>query len=219
MPPSSLLILCLTVTLVAAGPCDIYASGNTPCVAAHSTTRALFNAYSGPLYRIKRASDNATNTVSPLSAGGVANASAQDSFCASTTCAITTIFDQSGRGNHLTRAPPGGADPGPDNLAPARGAPVMLNGKKAYGVFIAPGTGYRNDVTNGIALGDAAEGIYAVFDGTNYNGNCCFDYGNAETSATDTGNGHMEAIYFGSAGGNKGAGNGPWVIRGEMARV
>ena len=29
-------------------PCDIYASGGTPCVAAHSTTRALFGSYSGP---------------------------------------------------------------------------------------------------------------------------------------------------------------------------
>ncbi|KAJ6563976.1 alpha-L-arabinofuranosidase [Mycena capillaripes] len=219
---SSLLVLCLTVTLVAAGPCDIYASGNTPCVAAHSTTRALFNAYSGPLYRIKRASDNATSNVSSFSAGGVANASAQDSFCASTTCAITTIFDQSGRGNHLTRAPPGSATPsqsGPDDLAPARAAPVMLNGKKAYGVFIAPGTGYRNDKTNGIASGDAAEGIYAVFDGTHFNGDCCFDYGNAETDNTDRGRadtGHMEAIYFGNATGTngspKGAGNGPWVM-------
>jgi hypothetical protein len=37
-------------------------------------------------------------------------------------------------------------------------------------------------------------------------------YSNAETSATATGNGHMEAIYFDSAGGNKGAGNGPWVM-------
>jgi hypothetical protein len=112
----------------------------------------------------------------------------------------------------------------------------MLNGKKAYGVLIAPGTGYRNDKTNGIAVvssalfsliqrysrlrtsfseGDAAEGIYAVFDGTHFNGACCFDYGNAETNNTDTGsadNGHMEAIYFGSAGSHKGAGNGPWVM-------
>ncbi|KAJ6559471.1 putative alpha-L-Arabinofuranosidase B [Mycena vulgaris] len=177
---------------------------------------ALFNAYSGPLYRIKRASDNATSNVSPLSAGSVANAFTQDSFCASTTCAITTIFDQSGRGNHLTRAPPGSANrSGPDDLAPARDAPVMLNRKKAYGVFIAPGTGYRNDKTNGIAVGDAAEGIYAIFDGTHFNGDCCFDYGNAETNNTDTGsadNGHMEAIYFGSAGSHKGAGNGPWVM-------
>ena len=29
------------------GPCDIYATGGTPCVAAHSTTRALYGAYNG----------------------------------------------------------------------------------------------------------------------------------------------------------------------------
>ena len=32
-------------------PCDIYAAGGTPCVAAHSTTRALFAAYTGALTR------------------------------------------------------------------------------------------------------------------------------------------------------------------------
>src|ERR1700742_4361977 len=37
-------------------PCDIYAAANTPCVAAHSTTRALYAAYNGPLYQVKRAS-------------------------------------------------------------------------------------------------------------------------------------------------------------------
>jgi hypothetical protein len=153
---SSLLALCLVATLVAAGPCDIYASGGTPCVAAHSTTRALFSAYSGSLYQVRRGSDGATTNIGPLSAGGVANAAAQDSFCASTTCLITTIFDQTGRANHLTQAPPGGFS-GPeangfDNLAAADGAPVTLNGQKAYGVFISPGSGYRNDATNGIAV-------------------------------------------------------------------
>ena len=34
------------------GPCDIYSSGGTPCVAAHSTTRALYGAYSGSLYQL-----------------------------------------------------------------------------------------------------------------------------------------------------------------------
>ena len=29
------------------GPCDIYARGKTPCVAAHSMTRALYAAYDG----------------------------------------------------------------------------------------------------------------------------------------------------------------------------
>src|ERR671931_1732716 len=56
------------------GPCDIYASGGTPCVAAHSTTRALFQSYSGRLYQVRRARDNATTDINALSAGGVANA-------------------------------------------------------------------------------------------------------------------------------------------------
>ncbi|APA08711.1 hypothetical protein sscle_04g034810 [Sclerotinia sclerotiorum 1980 UF-70] len=206
-----------TGSLVAAGPCDIYSSGGTPCVAAHSTTRALYSAYSGSLYQVKRGSDNTTTNISPVSAGGVANAAAQDTFCASTTCLITVIYDQSGRGNHLTQAPPGGfsgpESNGYDNFASATGAPVTLNGQKAYGVFISPGTGYRNNAPSGIATGDAAEGMYAVLDGTHYNGACCFDYGNAETSTRDTGNGHMEAIYFGdSTSWGSGAGSGPWLM-------
>src|ERR1700748_291626 len=76
------------------GPCDIYASGGTPCVAAHSTTRALFNAYNGPLYQVRRASANATSNIGVVSTGGFANAAAQDSFCANTTCIISVIFDQ-----------------------------------------------------------------------------------------------------------------------------
>src|SRR5512138_2144398 len=70
------------------GPCDIYASGGTPCVAAHSTTRALYGAYNGPLYQVRRASDNTTRDIGVLAAGGVANAAAQDSFCSGTTCLI-----------------------------------------------------------------------------------------------------------------------------------
>jgi hypothetical protein len=98
-------------------------------------------------------------------------------------------------------------------LASAIGAPVTLNGAKAYGVFVSPGTGYRNDAAVDTATGDAAEGLYAVLDGTHYNDACCFDYGNAEVNAHDTGNGHMEAIYFGtSASWGTGTGSGPWVM-------
>ena len=209
--------LVATGTFVAAGPCDIYSSGGTPCVAAHSTTRALYSAYSGSLYQVKRASDGATTNIAPLSAGGVANAATQDSFCADTTCLITIIYDQSGSGNHLTQAPPGGfagpAASGYDNLASATAAPIYLNGEKAYGVYIASGMGYRNNAASGTAKGDAAEGIYAVLDGTHYNGGCCFDYGNAETSSTDTGAGHMEAIYFGNCNvWGTGSGSGPWIM-------
>src|ERR1700685_1685598 len=194
-------------------PCDIYASGGTPCVAAHSTTRSLYASYDGPLYQVRRASDGATTNISPLSAGGVANAAAQDSFCASTTCVITEISDQSGHGNNLTQAPAGGAAGGPDNLANATAAPVMVGGHKAYGVYVAAGTGYRDDATSGIATGDNPEGEYAIFDGTHYNGGCCFDYGNAETNNDDDGNGTMEAIYFGNIKvWGYGTGNGPWIM-------
>ncbi|PYH86805.1 alpha-L-arabinofuranosidase [Aspergillus uvarum CBS 121591] len=213
----TLLGLAATSTLVSAGPCDIYASGGAPCIAAHSTTRALYSAYSGPLYQVIRGSDSATTDIKPLTAGGVANAAAQDTFCSGTTCLISIIYDQSGSGNDLTQAPPGGFD-GPesngyDNLASAIGAPVTLNGQKAYGVFVSPGTGYRNNDANGTATGDEAEGMYAVLDGTHYNDACCFDYGNAEVSSTDTGNGHMEAIYYGtSKTWGYGSGSGPWVM-------
>ena len=197
--------------------CDIYASGGTPCVAAHSTTRALYGSYAGRLYQVRRSSDNATRDIGVSSAGGYADAAAQDSFCSGTTCVITIIYDQSGRGNPLTQAPPGGfAGPAPggyDNLANATAAPITINGHKAYGVFVAPGTGYRNNNTNGIATGDQPEGMYAIFDGTHYNGGCCFDYGNAERNSRDNGNGTMEAIYFGNIKvWGYGTGNGPWVM-------
>lgn len=211
------LALATTSRLVGAGPCDLYSSGGTPCIAAHSTTRALYSAYTGPLYQVKRGSDGSTTNIVPLSAGGVANATVQDSFCNSTTCLITGIYDQSGRGNHLTQAPPGGFN-GPesngyDNLASATGAPVTLSGQKAYGVFISPSTSYRNNAASGSATGDAAGSMYAVLDGTHYNAACCFDYGNAETNSKDTGNGHMEAIYFGdSTVWGSGAGSGPWIM-------
>lgn len=204
-------------SLVAAGPCDIYSSGGTPCIAAHSTTRALFDDFTGALYQVQRGSDGTTTDIAPLSAGGVADASAQDTFCDGTTCLISIIYDQSGQGNHLTRAPPGGFDgpaaDGYDNLAAPIGAPVTLNGQKAYGVFVSPGTGYRNNQATGTATGDEPEGMYAVIDGTHYNDGCCFDYGNAETSSLDTGNGHMEAIYYGTnTDWGYGAGNGPWIM-------
>ncbi|MGW3960489.1 arabinofuranosidase catalytic domain-containing protein [Amycolatopsis sp. NPDC005003] len=199
------------------GPCDIYASGGTPCVAAHSTTRALYGAYNGPLYQVKRASDNSVRDIGPPSAGGSADAAAQDSFCAGTTCLVTVIYDQSGRGNHLTQAPPG-TWPGPapggwDNLADATAAPVTIGGQKAYGVYISPGTGYRNNKTNGVATGDQPEGIYAVVDGIHYNNWCCFDYGNAQTTNKADAPAIMETVYFGAdRQWGYGDGNGPWVM-------
>ena len=95
-------------------------------------------------------------------------------------------------------------------------------------MWFDPGFGYHVDKTKNIATGNDPESIYAVMSGKNYNGGCCFDYGdsascripltgltgNSETNDRDDGCGTMEAIYFGNAHwhGNTGAGKeGPWA--------
>src|SRR5436190_22382095 len=82
------------------GPCDIYQAGGQPCGAAHSTVRALYASYGGPLYQVQRNSDHTTKDI-PVGAGGFSNSAMQDSFCSGTTCTIPIIYDQSPNGNHL----------------------------------------------------------------------------------------------------------------------
>jgi hypothetical protein len=61
----------------------------------------------------------------------------------------------------------------------------MAGGHKVYGVFVSPGTGYRDDATTGVATGSQPQGAYMVASGTHVNSGCCFDYGNAETNNRD----------------------------------
>ena len=194
------------------GPCDLYQAGNSPCVAAFSTVRALFRSYSGNLYQVTRA-DNTTKNIGVLSPGGVANAAAQDTFCSGSTCTISIIYDQSAQGNNLTRAPIGSNNHGAqDSLAVANALPITIGGQKAYGIHSPPGTGYRNDQTKGVATGDNPEIIYEVSDGTYNPQGCCFDFGNAETQPVAGGDGFMEALLFGKAFWDTGSGAGPWVL-------
>ena len=199
------------------GPCDLYAAAGTPCVAAHSTTRALYASYNGPLYQVMRLSDGKSLDI-PVIAGGYVDAAAQDVFCANAICVINLIYDQSGKGNHLYQAPPG-----PNFRGPAKGgfdtqpiadmAPITIGGHKAYGVFIMPGMGFRNNDARGVAIGDEPEGIYYVIDGTHYDSGCCFDYGNASTNGRAVGTGTMETTYFGtSTAWGSGTGPGPWIM-------
>jgi hypothetical protein len=192
-------------------PCDIYASYSTPCVAAHSTTRALYSSYDGALYQVTRTSDGTSTDIYPLSTGGYANAATQDSFCVNTLCRITEIFDQSGKGNNLTVEGAGG-NGGADVGAIANALPITIAGNKVYGVYVTAGVGYRDDSTSGVPTGSTAQDEYMVTSGNHVNGSCCFDYGNAETSNDDTGNGHMEAINFGTeCWFTPCTGSGPWV--------
>ncbi len=204
------------------GPCDIYAAAGDPCVAAHSTTRAMYATYDGPLYQIVRQSDGKSLNIgvvqpSGADAGGYADAAAQDAFCASTVCWITKIYDQSGKHNDLTQAPRGGfsgpALGGFNNVPVADMAPVTMMGHKVYGVFIEPGMGLRDDDPKGTAVDDQAEGQYWVINGRHFNSGCCFDYGNAEIDSRDDDNGTMETAYFGDAPyWYHGTLPGPWIM-------
>src|SRR5665811_1173176 len=142
---------------------------------------------------------------------------AQDAFCANTYCWITILYDQSPMHNDLTQAPRGGfsgpAMGGFNNLPIADMAPITVAGHKAYGVFIEPGMGLRNNDTKGIAVDDQAEGQYWVINGQHYNDGCCFDYGNAEIDSRDDGNGTMETTYYGNANyWYYGIAPGPWIM-------
>jgi hypothetical protein len=207
------------------GPCDIYAAAGDPCVAAHSTTRALYASYNRPLYQILRQSDGKTldiGVVQPVASplpdgGGYADATAQDKFCANTYCWITTIYDQSPKHNDLTQAPRGGfsgpAMGGFNNLPVADMAPITIMGHRVYGIFIAPGMGLRQDDAKGTAVDDQAEGQYWVINGLHYNSGCCFDYGNAEIDSRDDDNGTMETTYYGNAAPwYNGNSHGPWIM-------
>ena len=204
------------------GPGDIFAAGGTPCVSAHSTTRALYASYNGPLYQVMRQSDAQTldiGIVQPSKGdpGGYADAAAQDSFCANTLGWITVIYDQSGHGNHLYQAPPGtfvGPAKGGFNTLPiADMAPVTIMGHKVYGTYIMPGMGLRNNDASGLGINDEPEGIYMVFDGTHYDNGCCFNYGNTSTNSDAVGRGTMSTVYFGtSTAWGSGAGTGPWIM-------
>jgi hypothetical protein len=195
-------------------PCDLYAAGGTPCVAAHSTTRALFGSFAGALYQVRRSSDNATRDVGVSGVGGVVDAGVQDAFCGGVTCVVTVVYDQSGRGNDLwyqgSSVVPGSTQSRP---AVATTESLVVGGVKAYSLFINPGNSYwRDGHASGVATGSQPEGMYMVTSGTHVNGGCCFDYGNSETTRKADAAGAMDAIYFGTScwfGGC--SGSGPWV--------
>ena len=167
MKSAALALLGAAAAAAAPGPCDILTSAGNPCVAAHSTTRALYAAYAGPLYEVTRAADNATFAVPVLAPGGFANKPAHDAFCPALDCVISVVYDQSPQGNHLLQR---------HKLVNASQHPITVGGgTPVYGMWIDPGYGYHVDQTTGIATGNDPESIYAVMSGTHYNGACCFE--------------------------------------------
>lgn len=153
----------LSLLVTTSKPCDIYKAAGTPCVAAHSTVRALSDSFHGPLYEIMSMKNGTTTLIHTLSPGGLADAAAQDAFCGAAACTISRILDQSGNANHLSTAPGGGAHGAADNGVNATALKIALGSHNVYGVYSEHGSGpgrahsgtaYRCDKTTGIAKGD-----------------------------------------------------------------
>jgi hypothetical protein len=200
--------------LIEGGPCDIYAFGNTPCVAAYSTVRALSDAYDGPLYQVRRA-DGETKDIGLLAAGSFANAAEQDTFCQEEACTISIIYDQSGQGNHLTKAPMDcyqGTASDPSNESDAKGRALEVGGHDVYALQMIAKDGYRDNQTSGMPTGGDAQGIYEVVDGKRFGSGCCWDFGNGTTDNCLGSPGSANALFFGTAYWGTGAGDGPWFM-------
>jgi hypothetical protein len=204
-------------TSTGTGPCDIYAAASTKCVAAHSTVRALYGAYSGPLYQVKR-SDGTTKDISALSPGGVADSAAQDAFCTSA-CVITKVYDQSGNGNFVAAQTPDTTDMTPvghSGMTAASATKDSLNvgGHKVYSLYTNASQAYWKDGSkSGMPTGSQPQGVYMVTSGTHVSNGCCYDYGNGETSRQYVAGPSMDSVYFGTCTiWAHGTGNGPWIM-------
>ena len=193
-------------------PCDLLAAGNTACVGAYSSARAMYSAYNGSLYQVQRESDAQTADIGVLTAGGYANAATQDAFCTGTVCTVTKVYDQSSQHNDLTPGPVGAAGSF-DTGVRADALPVTAGGHKVYGLLFDAGTGYRKMTGAGVATAGQPESMYAVLSGTHIaqQDRCCFDFGNGEVTAADTGNGHMDALNISDhCTAEPCSGSGPW---------
>lgn len=218
--------------LAAEGPCDIYAAGGTPCVGAYSTVRVLNSTYTGPLYQVRK-SGGGTQDIGQTT-DGFANSKQQDDFLGTTAGTISKLYDQSGKGNHLTLAKKGcytGTASQDDKESDAKGRSLMVNGHKVYALFMKAGDGYRSNqegytgyparttAATGMPTGNQAQGVYEVADGKRYGGACCWNFGNGSTNNCYGPTGQMNTLFFGTAYWGKGAGNGPWFMNDMEAGV
>jgi non-reducing end alpha-L-arabinofuranosidase len=205
-------------------PCDILENAKTPCVGAYSMVRAIYKSYKGPAYQVRSKSNTSSTKDVTLLDDGYADSKIQDDFC-SGGCTVSKIYDQSPKGNHLALSPNtfwlvlAPATPKSGGGINQKEADVKNNpkinagGHPVYGLKFMGGQGnaYRVLKPTGTAVADEPEYMYAIFDATVYNGQCCNDFGSAETTGNPDSFTSMEAIYYGNATmWGKGGGNGPW---------
>jgi hypothetical protein len=204
-------------------PGDVAKAAGTPFVAAHAMTRALFAGYGGPLFKALRDSDKQEKDIGSVTGSGLVDLAALSSFCAGTTCRVTTLYDQSGNGNDMWRADdPNSNQPGTNKpcdlmaidywqLSDGTKIPVVV---ETGDMWKSKSQCLRNrDKTKNMPTGSKPQTEYAIFHAKYLNNNCCFNYGNTGNAVHYTGPGTLSALNFSKITfWSKGTGNGPWVM-------
>jgi hypothetical protein len=204
-------------------PGDVAEAAGTPFVAAHGMTRALFASYTGPLFKALRVSDSQEQDIGTVPSTGLVDTAALSSFCAGTSCKVTTLYDQSGNGNDLWRADdPNTNQPGtvrPCDLMDIQYWPTSDGTQMPIAVETGPmwkakSQCLRNrEKTKSMPVGATPQTEYAIFHAQYLNNNCCFNYGNTGNAIHYSGPGTLSALNFSKiAFWSKGTGDGPWPM-------
>ena len=152
----------------------------------------------------------------PQTAAGFGDPSIVTTNCPiGTTCTVSLIYDQSGKGNDLTVAKAGRNDGG--NYAALDDFETVMNSRAAlkvgghdvYSLYMEPRQGYRQTAPgNEVPLGTEPEGMYLLADGTHAGAACCWDFGNVTPDPTEYS--EMHTLMLGQAYWGKGNGQPPW---------
>ncbi len=204
-------------------PGDVAKAAGTPFVAAHAMTRALFAAYTGPLFKALRVSDKQEKDIGIVASTGLVDLAALSTFCSGTTCKVTTLYDQSGNGNDMWRADdPNTNQPGTKKPCDLMDIDYwqMSDGTKVP-VVVETGDMWKSvsqclrnrDKTKNMPTGSKPQTEYAIFHAKFLNNNCCFNYGNTNNAIAYSGPGTLTALNFSKITfWSKGTGNGPWPM-------
>jgi hypothetical protein len=114
--PQGTITLSVTISTAAGGTGSARTSTATPTFtgvldslpasAASFSIRRLSSAYTGPLLRVRRASDDAQQDV-PATIAGNFDANALASFCGASSCFVSALYDQSGNSRDAVQATAG----------------------------------------------------------------------------------------------------------------
>jgi hypothetical protein len=152
----------------------------------------------------------------PQTADGFADPTIQRERCPlGTTCTVSLIYDQSGRGNHMPVAK-GGQNAGGiyaelddfETVMDERAA-LTVGGHPVYSLFMQARQGYRLTTPgNGVPVEQEAQGIYMLADGTRAGNACCWDFGNVTPNPRQFS--EMNTLFFGEGYWGDGNGAAPW---------